>query len=60
MKKQSIEKVADRVGLILAILAVPFLAWVAISYFDVMANNGPFGHGPQLSWNLFKLLTTYF
>lgn len=36
-------------------IGILFTLWFAISYIDVIVNNGHEGVGPQLSWNIFKV-----
>lgn len=41
---------------VLVAIGILFIVWFGISYIDIIINNGNEGMGPQLSWNLFKVL----
>ena len=40
---------------IITFVGILFTLWFAISYIDVIVNNGHESVGPQLSWNIFKV-----
>ena len=53
---KKVEKIANRIGLIGAFIAAPFLIWIIVSFIDVNLHNGLNGDGPQLPFNFFQMM----
>lgn len=53
---KKVEKIANRIGLIGAFIAAPFLIWIIVSFIDVNLHNGLNGGGPQLPFNFFQMM----